>query len=77
MGYTTHLIEGVHYLHPLNATAPSCVLFPYYRRRATYMTNFHFLRGKQESIIDIDVCHLDDDSEFSMVTTILSPNHRK
>ena len=29
------------------------------------MDKFYFLRGNQESIVDIDVCHLDDDSEFS------------
>ena len=39
--------------------------FQYYRSGATYMDKFYFLRGNQESIVDIDVCHLDDDSEFS------------
>ncbi|WP_289847498.1 RteC domain-containing protein [Bacteroides fragilis] len=43
---------------------PSCIFLQYYRRGTTYMTKYYFLRRKQESIIDIDVCHPDDDSEF-------------
>lgn len=39
--------------------------FQYYRSGTTYMDKFYFLRGKQESIVGIDVCHLDDDSDFS------------
>ncbi len=39
--------------------------FQYYCSGATYMDKFYFLRRNQESIIDIEVCHLDDDSEFS------------
>lgn len=39
--------------------------FQYYRSGATYMDRYYFLRGKQENIVDIDVCHWDDDSEFS------------
>lgn len=51
--------------------------FQYYRSGATYMDKFYFLRGNQESIVDIDVCHLDDDSEFStgydhLVTRIMA-----
>lgn len=29
------------------------------------MDKYYFLRGKQENIVDIDICHWDDDSEFS------------
>lgn len=39
--------------------------FQYYRSGATHLDKYYFLRGKQESMVDIDVCHLDDDSEFS------------
>lgn len=39
--------------------------FQYYRSGATYLDSYYFLRGQQENIIDIDVCHLDDDSVFS------------
>lgn len=45
------------------------------------MTNFHFLRGKQESIIDIDVLHLDDDSDSVRLRPsclpIVESKHRK
>lgn len=39
--------------------------FQYYRSGATYMDNYYFLRGRQGNAIDVDVCHLDDDAEFS------------
>lgn len=39
--------------------------FQYYRSGATYVDKYYFLRGKQENIVDIDICHWDDDSEFS------------
>ncbi|HBO26273.1 RteC domain-containing protein [Culturomica sp.] len=39
--------------------------FQYYRSGATYMDKYYFLRGKQENIVNMDVCHLDDDSAFS------------
>lgn len=39
--------------------------FQYYRSGATYLDTYYFLRGKQASIVDMDVCHPDDDSEFS------------
>lgn len=39
--------------------------FQYYRSGATYLDSYYFLRGQQENIIDVDVCHLDDDSVFS------------
>lgn len=39
--------------------------FQYYRSGATYMDNYYFLRGRQGNAVDVDVCHLDDDSEFS------------
>lgn len=38
--------------------------FQYYRSGATYMDKYYFLRGRQENIVGIDVCHLDDDSDF-------------
>lgn len=39
--------------------------FQYYRSGAAYMDKFYLLRRNQESIVDIDVCHVNDDSEFS------------
>ena len=39
--------------------------FQYYRSGATYMDNYYFLRGRQGNAIDVDVCHLDDEAEFS------------
>lgn len=39
--------------------------FQYYRSGANYMDKYYFLRGKQDSMVDIDICHLDDASEFS------------
>lgn len=40
--------------------------FQYYRSAATYMDHYYFLRGKrQENIVGIDVCHWEDDLEFS------------
>lgn len=39
--------------------------FQYYRSGVNYMDKFYFLRGNQESKVDIDVYHVDDDSEFS------------
>lgn len=38
--------------------------FQYYRSGATYMDNYYFLRGRQGNVIDVDVCHLDDETEF-------------
>lgn len=38
--------------------------FQYYRSGATYMDNYYFLRGRHENVIDVDVCHLDDETEF-------------
>lgn len=39
--------------------------FQYYRSGATYLDNYYFLRGRQGNVIDVDVCHLDDEAEFS------------
>jgi len=39
--------------------------FQYYRSGATHMDKYYFLRGREEYAIDVDVCHFDDDSEFS------------
>lgn len=39
--------------------------FQYYRSGATHMDSYYFLRGREENVIDIDVCHLDDDSDFT------------
>lgn len=39
--------------------------FQYYRSGANYMDTYYFLRGKQESTIDMDVCHLNDEMGFS------------
>lgn len=39
--------------------------FQYYRSGATYMDSYYFLRGKQGNMIDVDVCHLNDEMEFS------------
>lgn len=39
--------------------------FQYYRSGASYMDTYYFLRGKQESTIDVDVCHLNDEMKFS------------
>lgn len=39
--------------------------FQYYRSGATYLDNYYFLRGRHENAIDVDVCHLDDETEFS------------
>ena len=39
--------------------------FQYYRSGATYMDRYFFLRGKQGNTVDIDICHQDDDPEFS------------
>lgn len=39
--------------------------FQYYRSGATYLDNYYFLRGRQGNAIDMDVCHLDDEAEFS------------
>lgn len=38
--------------------------FQYYRSGATYLDNYYFLRGRQGNVIDVDVCHLDDETEF-------------
>lgn len=39
--------------------------FQYYRSGANYMDTYYFLRGNRENIVDIDVCHWNDDYEFS------------
>lgn len=40
--------------------------FQYYRSAATYLDHYYFLRGRrQENIVGIDVCHWEDDLEFS------------
>ena len=40
--------------------------FQYYRSTATYLDHYYFLRGRrQENIVGIDVCHWEDDLEFS------------
>lgn len=39
--------------------------FQYYRSGATYLDNYYFLRGRHENTIDVDLCHLDDETEFS------------
>lgn len=39
--------------------------FQYYRSGATNLDYYYFLRGKQGNEIDVDVCHLDDETEFS------------
>ena len=39
--------------------------FQYYRSGATHMDKYYFLRGHEEYAIDVDVCHFDEDSEFS------------
>lgn len=39
--------------------------FQYYRSGATYLDDYYFLRGRHENTIDVDVCHLDDETEFS------------
>lgn len=39
--------------------------FQYYRSGATHMDKYYFLRGHEEYAVDVDVCHFDDDSEFS------------
>lgn len=39
--------------------------FQYYRSGVTHLDGYYFVRGKQESIVDIDVCHFDDDTTFS------------
>ena len=39
--------------------------FQYYRSGATNLDNYYFLRGRQGNEIDVDVCHLDDEMEFS------------
>lgn len=39
--------------------------FQYYRSGATYMDKYYFLRGQQEKVADMDVCHFDDDATFS------------
>lgn len=39
--------------------------FQYYRSGSTHMDKYYFLRGREEYAIDVDVCHFDDDSEFS------------
>lgn len=39
--------------------------FQYYRSGATHMDSHYFLRGRQESVIDVDVCPFDDNPEFS------------
>lgn len=39
--------------------------FQYYRSGATYLDKYYFLRGNQENIVGMNVCHVDDDTEFS------------
>lgn len=39
--------------------------FQYYRSGVTHLDGYYFLRGKQDSIVDIDLCHFDDDTTFS------------
>lgn len=39
--------------------------FQYYRSGTTYMDKHYFLRSREEYGIDVDVCHFDEDSEFS------------
>ena len=38
--------------------------FQYYRSGANHMDSCYFLRGRQGDMIDVDVCHLDDETEF-------------
>lgn len=39
--------------------------YQYYRSGATYMDKHYFLRGRQEGMIDVDVCYYNDDVNFS------------
>lgn len=39
--------------------------FQYYRLGSCYMDKHYFLRGNQENMLDVDVCHLEDDSAFT------------
>ena len=39
--------------------------FQYYRSEAGYMDKFYFVRGKQDGVVNIEMCHCVDDSEFS------------
>lgn len=39
--------------------------FQYYRSGVTHLDGYYFVRGRQESTVDVDVCHLDDDPTFS------------
>lgn len=60
-----HFISSRAYTIFTNSMAlPHVSSFQHYRRGATYMAKSYFLRMKQECIINIGVCHPDDDSEF-------------
>lgn len=39
--------------------------FQYYRSGSTYRDAHYFLRGRQEAVIDVDICPFDEDFEFS------------
>lgn len=39
--------------------------FQYYRSGSTYRDAHYFLRGRQETVIDVDICPFDEDFEFS------------
>jgi len=39
--------------------------FQYYRSGSTYRDTHYFLRGRQEDVIDVDICPFDEDFEFS------------
>lgn len=39
--------------------------FQYYRCGSTYRDTYYFLRGRQEDVIDVNICPFDDDLEFS------------
>lgn len=39
--------------------------FQYYRSGITHLDHHYFMRGEQKDVIDVDVCHFDQDSEFS------------
>lgn len=39
--------------------------FQYYRLGSCYMDKHYFLCGNQENMLDVDVCHLEDDSALT------------
>lgn len=39
--------------------------FQYYRSGVTHLDSYYFLRGRQNSEVNVDVCHFDDDPAFS------------